>query len=225
MQPFLRLAHASFGYPETTVLRNVSLSLPSGSFTLLLGDNGAGKTTFLRTLCGLLPLRAGKMDFSSASQPNQERRKIGLLEQNAAPDSLYLFSGHEVALSGLRLARPWWRRISFADRQRVAALLRQLAPDFFRQPFSRLSGGQQQRILLARALAMQSELLVLDEPVSALDAAAAVQVRSVLRQQHQAGLTILLATHEPDFWAENATHTLTLHHGSAVLAQISAAHA
>lgn len=211
--PALVLEQAVFGYPGHVVLPGVSLTLPGGGVIALTGDNGAGKTTFLRTLCGLQPLLGGALRFTGTAGAVAPRPGIGLVGQRDRLDDLYLFSGYEVVLNGARAAG----RSSL--RRRVADSLEQTgATAFDRRRFSELSGGQRQRILLARALALQPDWLVLDEPTSGVDAPSAQRLAALLEElRDTAALTILLASHDTALLARVATHRVHLSGGAVTL--------
>ena len=183
-------------FGRTTVLDDVSLHVPAGSLTAILGPSGSGKTTLLRLVCGFERADAGSVwiDGALVSGPGvylpPEQRRIGYVPQEGA-----LFPHLSVADNitfGLPRAQ---RRVHY----RVDALLELVGLDasFARRAPQQLSGGQQQRVALARALAPQPALVLLDEPVSALDAALRVETRSaVAAALREVGATALLVTHD-----------------------------
>ena len=186
--------HKRFG--ATTVLNGVSLHVPRGEFHTLLGPSGSGKTTLLKVIAGFTPAAAGSVPLAGASitQTLPEHRNIGVVFQNYA-----LFPHMTVAQNvgfGLRM-----RRVARAEREhRVAEALRLVRMTGLeqRRPAA-LSGGQQQRAALARALVIRPQLLLLDEPLSALDRKVRQEVREELKRiQAETGVTTVMVTHDQE---------------------------
>lgn len=190
----VRITDVVAGYTEAVVLDHLSLDLPEGSLTAVLGASGCGKSTVLRALAGLLPIRGGSIRIGGrvVAGPGvhvpPERRSVGLVPQDAA-----LFPHRDVASNIAFGLRRDPRR-----RERVAELvaLVGLAGLERRMPFE-LSGGQRHRVALARALAPRPAVLLLDEPFAALDANLRVELRAQVRDVlTAAGTTALLVTHD-----------------------------
>ena len=183
-----------------TALHPVSLSIPSGALVALLGPSGSGKTTLLRIIAGLEAPSSGRVliDGADATGTPVQRRRAGFVFQNYA-----LFRHMTVAENiayGLR-ARPRRSRPNRAeiDRrvQRFLDLIR--LPDIGGRYPAQLSGGQRQRVALARALAIEPAMLLLDEPFGALDAQVRRELRTGLREIHDAtGLTTIFVTHDQE---------------------------
>lgn len=190
------LRDASFGYGRTVVLQNVRFGLDAGQFVGLMGPNGAGKTTLLRGLLGLLKPQSGER---RVNPPGEAANVVfGYVPQEKAVDPFFPLSVLDVVLMGRYRVLGPGRRPAAPDRQAALACLEHvqlenLAGDSFQD----LSGGQKQRVLLARALATEPHVLVLDEPTSAMDLAAERGLMAVIKAQHEArGLTVVLATHD-----------------------------
>ncbi len=188
--PSIALHAATFGYRGVPVVREVDLDLRAGSFLGVLGQNGAGKTTLLRGLLGLLAPLSGRV----------ERRgvRLGYVPQRETLDAAYPLTVEEVVTMGVfgRL-RPL-RAPSRDEREFVHECLRRVSLLERRAAlFSSLSGGQRQRALIARALAMRPNVLVLDEPTSGVDQRAQEVVLDLLSELNQHDrMTILLVSHE-----------------------------
>ena len=192
----IHLRDVTFGYGRTVVLQNVQFTLAAGDFVGLVGPNGAGKTTLLRGLLGLVRPRVGERRINPPEGVGD--LVFGYVPQEKAVDPFFPLSVLDVVLMGRYRVLGPGRRPTPQDR-RVALVclghvqLEQLADTSFQE----LSGGQKQRVLLARALAAEPHVLVLDEPTSAMDLAAERGLMAVIREQHAAqGLTVVLATHD-----------------------------
>lgn len=201
------------GYGRSVVLTDVSVVLNKGSFTGLLGSNGSGKSTLLKTLLGIIPPLGGK---SVWAEQQGKAPVVGYVPQRDSLDPIYLLSGREVAQMGVCARVAAGRRVPAEEKQRVEACLREVdAQGFCEERFSFLSGGQKQRILIARALATNPDLLVLDEPTAGVDAAASRSIVELLRKLHQDGMTILMVNHDLPVVRELAQQVVWLANGKA----------
>jgi len=189
--PLLRLVDADFGYEGRSVLRGISLEAVPGEFVALVGVNGAGKTTLVRGLLGLLTPLGGRAERSP-------KLRIGYVPQRETLDPLYPLSGFDVALLGACRDLPFWKPVGAAERARSrAALEATRAERFAKRRYGELSGGQRQRVLIARALATEPAMLLLDEPTAGVDPeteTAIVEVLDALRAEHR--IAIWMVTHQ-----------------------------
>ena len=165
-KPLLELISVSVSYGEFTALENVVLKVMENDFIGIIGPNGGGKTTLLKAILGLVPIR-GKIEFSPELQGG---KKIGYLPQISTGDHSFPLTVTDVVLSGLMLHKGFVPVMTAADKARAATVidelgLRQLADS----PLSGLSGGQLQRVFLGRAVIGDPKLLLLDEPGSFVD--------------------------------------------------------
>jgi len=187
----LQTKSASFGYSGRKVVEEVTLEVQAGEFVALVGPNGSGKTTLLRGLLGFVPLLGGRV----------ERRpglRIGYVPQREGLDPLYPLSALDVTLLGTYGdARPW-RRSGPGERGRAEAALKVCHADQLAQRrYADLSGGQRQRVLIARALAVEPDLLLLDEPTAGIDfetSESIVTTLDGLRRAHK--LAIWMVSHD-----------------------------
>ena len=180
------------------VLRRTSLRVHTGEVVALLGANGSGKSTLVRTLVGLLPLAEGRVELFGVEQGRfREWGRVGFVPQRTTAATGVPATVREVVASG-RLARtPWWRPLGRADRAVVDEALETVGlGDRAADSVARLSGGQQQRVLIARALAAQPELLILDEPTAGVDLPSQDVFARALEHLVARGTTILLVAHE-----------------------------
>jgi zinc transport system ATP-binding protein len=216
--PVLELGHVVAGYGERPVLHEVSLTVPAGEVVAILGANGSGKSTMVHAALGLLPVRAGTVRlFGTPLARFRQRHRIGHVPQRVGAGGGVPASVVEVVGSG-RLARQGLLRPRReVDRRAVAAALRAVGlVDRERDPVSDLSGGQQQRVLIARALAAEPDLLVLDEPTSGVDAASQLAFAVTLRAFVGGGGTVLLVAHELGPLEPLVDRAVVLHHGRVV---------
>ncbi len=184
------LRDARLGHGRETLLSGVSLAVPAGDFLAIVGPNGGGKTTLLRTLLGVLPVLGGER-----LQPAELR--VGYVPQRDHVEAHWPLTVTDVALMGRYRLVPPGRRPRPEDRAAAAgALARVGISSLADRPFHTLSGGQRQRTLIARALAADPELLALDEPTSGMDPPAELDAMDVLRDLHRGGrLAIVMVSH------------------------------
>ncbi len=183
-------------YGESAVVRDVSLDIPDGEFLVLLGPSGCGKTTTLRMIAGFVPPSSGTIQLGSRDITTLPpwHRNAGLVFQSYALFP-HMTVNDNVAF-GLEM-----RKVATADRdKRVAQALELVRLGHLGQRYPRqLSGGQQQRVALARALAIRPDVLLLDEPLSNLDAKLRQDVRVEIRElQRRLGLTTVMVTHDQE---------------------------
>jgi zinc transport system ATP-binding protein len=198
--PVLAFHDVDFGYEGRPVLRGVTLSIPPGDFVSVVGPNGSGKTTLLKLALGLLRPTAGEVTVFG-ERPERARRRIGYVPQHAHLDPLFPVSALDVVLMGrlgLGPALGPWRRL---DREAGRAALAEVGlADQADRHFAALSGGQKQRTLIARSLAGEPELMLLDEPTAGLDAHIEEGFYRLLEELNRR-LTIVMVSHDLGFVA------------------------
>ena len=204
----LTVEAADFGYEGRPIVHQASLEIRRGEFVVLLGSNGSGKTTLLRGLLGFLPPLAGRVERRPAL-------RIGYVPQRETLDPLYPLSAFDVARLGTWRDLPFWRFTGSRERARTqAALAACRASEFAGERYAALSGGQRQRVLLARALATDPELLLLDEPTAGIDPVAEKGILDLLGELHKTrGLAIWMVTHHVHAMAGRADRTLVVADG------------
>ncbi|MCU1672369.1 MAG: transporter related [Frankiales bacterium] len=180
------------------VLHDVDVRVEPGEFVAVLGANGSGKTTLVRTLVGLVPLSSGSLEvFGTPLSRFREWPRLGYVPQRLAVGGGVPSTVREVVASG-RIGRTRrLRRMGRADREAVEHALGDVGlTDRADDPVATLSGGQQQRVLIARALAGEPEVLVLDEPTAGVDADSQDTLAGALGHLSQAGGSVVLVAHE-----------------------------
>jgi zinc transport system ATP-binding protein len=205
----------SFAYRDTPVLSGVSFALGVGEFAALAGPNGSGKSTLIRILLGVLPAHAGSVTVLGATPSAlRERWRIGYVPQRPAVAELLPATVADLVAAGRLARRGWWRRPTKADRAAVDAALDAVAlGDLRNRRLAELSGGQQQRAFIAKALATEPELLVLDEPTAGVDAESQRRFRDALIAARDRGGAVLLVSHELGAVAADLDRVLLLRHG------------
>lgn len=199
--PIIRFAHASFGFPGVIALEDISLEVSEGEFVGVIGPNGSGKTTLCRAVLGLLPPLSGSLQiFDCACQELRchHRARIGYLPQKGVLDRNFPITVLEAVMMGRYGALGLFTRPGKRDREiALQALEHVRMQDHRDHALGHLSGGQQQRVLIARALAQQPQVLLLDEPTTGIDITTQHSVLDLIRHLHRdLKLTILLITHD-----------------------------
>ena len=197
--PIIQLDSVRVIFQELLVLEDVSLSVSPGEFLAIIGPNGAGKTTLLRVILGLVRPASGEVRvFGKVPwELNGERRRIGYVPQILSVDLNFPVCASEVVLMGRYGRIGLLRRPSADDRAAVRQAMERVGiADLAHRPIARLSGGQRQRVFLARALANEPDLLLLDEPTTGVDVAATESLYELLRGLHEDGITILVVSHD-----------------------------
>ena len=192
----INVENLTVGYHGLPVLNNVSFALPAGKLVGIIGPNGAGKTTLLKAILGLIPLDSGTITVGGAAV-TRRGGQVAYVPQRNAINWRYPATVADVALMGRYGQLGWLRRPGAHDRELAAHSLEQVGMlAYAKQPIAELSGGQQQRVFLARALAQQPDVLLLDEPISGVDAPTQEVILDILAQLAQQGKTLLLTTHD-----------------------------
>jgi iron complex transport system ATP-binding protein len=208
-----------FGYPEHPVGRDVTLAVEPGEVLCLLGRNGCGKTTLFKTLLGLLRAQGGRVSLGGdalTALPRQEiARRIAYVPQAQA--GVFPYSALDTVLMGRTAHRGLFAGPTREDREIAASALADLGiADLADRDVTRLSGGQRQLVLVARAIAQASPLIVMDEPTASLDFGNQVVVLTEIRRLAERGTGIVLSTHDPDHAFAIAHRVALMRDGSII---------
>jgi len=177
-------------------LRGVSVRVPCGTTTALVGPNGSGKSTLLKAVAGLLPVGSGFIRVHG-NPVGACHHRVAYLPQRGEIDWGFPISVERMVLTGRYVHLGWLRWPGRADRDIARAALDRLGlTELAGQQIGKLSGGQQQRALLARALAQEADLLLLDEPFNAVDARTQETIYEAMRSLRSRGKTLVVATHD-----------------------------
>ncbi len=207
----IKVEGASKRFGDFDALKEVTLSVPNGSLTALLGPSGSGKSTLLRAIAGLEELDAGRVLINDrdATETPAQKREVGFVFQH------YAAFKHMTVLQnvGFGLAIRKWEKSAINDRVHELLRLVQLDGLADRYP-DQLSGGQRQRMALARALAVEPKVLLLDEPFGALDAKVRKDLRAWLRRLHdEVHVTTIFVTHDQEEAMDIAEQLVVMNHG------------
>ena len=196
----VQLEHVSFAYPGgAEALSDVTLHVEPGEFVAIAGPNGGGKTTLVRLVLGLERPRAGRAELGGVpAYRYRPRARIVYLAQRAQLGIEAPATVREVVTAGRAAAHGLFGRLDERDRELVAEAIERVGlTQYARTSLARLSGGQQQRAFIAKALAAEPELLVLDEPTTGVDVDAQEAFAELLAELHrETGTTILYVSHE-----------------------------
>jgi ABC-type Mn2+/Zn2+ transport system ATPase subunit len=193
---YLSLDGVTAGYDGRPALRDVTMSVPHGAQVAIVGPNGAGKSTLFKTLVGLLPVRTGRILLHGRT-PGGQSDPIAYVPQREEIDWGFPVTVHDVVMMGRYGRLGWLRRPVATDREVVARCLDELGiAELERRAIGELSGGQQQRVFLARALAQEPHVLLLDEPFTGVDVSAREALLDLLARLRAQGITVLVSTHD-----------------------------
>lgn len=194
--PALEVHDLTVSYHRKPVLWNVDLAIPTGQLVGIIGPNGAGKSTLIKAVMGLLPLSSGWVQVFG--QPIDTQREIvAYVPQRESVDWTFPVTAMDVVLMGRYGNTPWWKRIGKADRERARECLEKVGMlPYANRQISNLSGGQQQRVFLARALAQESQIYLMDEPFAGVDAATESAIIKLLQELRAGGKTVLVVNHD-----------------------------
>jgi len=200
--PVVGVEHLTFAYQTTPVLEDVSFTVAAREFVSVVGPNGGGKTTLLKLMLGLLQPQRGTIHVFGRP-PIEVRQRIGYVPQHAQFDPQFPVTALDVVLMGRLGISAALGPASRADRRAALKALDEVGlADYARRPLPALSGGQRQRVLIARALASEPELLLLDEPTANLDIAVQGDFLELLHKLNER-MTILLVSHDVGFVSQH----------------------
>ncbi len=189
----IQFRDATLGYGRRVILRDVTLDVGEGDFLGIVGPNGAGKSTLIKTLLRLIHPLAGSVTLA----PGKERLRFGYVPQRDTVDTIFPLRVREIVGMGRYGRVGLIRRLGRGDWEIVDRALERVGiADLARRGYGELSGGQRQRALIARALAGEPDLLVLDEPTNGMDLSSEHSLLELIRDLHvNSGLTVIMVTH------------------------------
>ncbi len=192
----LEVHHLSVNYRGLQALQDIDLDIADGELVGLIGPNGAGKSTLIKAILGLVPIQTGRI-LLGGYPVRQQRRRIAYVPQRSQIDWDYPITAWNVVMMAHTATAGWLRSPGRQAREITReALARVGMLDLSQRQISELSGGQQQRVFLARALAQQANLLLLDEPFTGIDKKTEAIMMGVFTELQAQGKTLLVCSHE-----------------------------
>lgn len=216
-QKIIKVNKLNFSYLGEKVLNNLSFSVDEGEYLGIIGPNGGGKTTLIKILLGLLKPASGEITiFDKPLQTFHEYHEIGYVPQRIAAHGEGNFPAtvNEIVTSGFTADKHLFYRLTEGDKKVLEKIMDVTdITEFKHRLISDLSGGERQRVFIARALASEPKILILDEPTVGVDVSAQKQFYAFLKKLNETqGITILFITHDLDMIAREATKVLCLNH-------------
>jgi manganese/iron transport system ATP-binding protein len=207
----IEVRNLDVAYDRRLVVEDVNFSLPRGAMVGIVGPNGGGKSTLLKAVLGLVPKLRGTVEILGRSVNRKARRLVGYVPQREDVDWNFPVSAFDVVMMGrVPSVKLFWQPTA-RDKELVWEALRTVGMEKFADTrIGEFSGGQQQRIFLARALAQEAEVLLLDEPISGVDAPSQHEIFDLLRSLEGAGKTVIVTTHDLSCVAERFDLALLL---------------
>ncbi|MDH4471210.1 MAG: metal ABC transporter ATP-binding protein [Fluviicola sp.] len=183
-------------YHQQVALESVSVELPAGKITGIIGPNGSGKTTFLKAVLGIVTPATGIVRFFG-EELDKVRQQVAYVPQRESVDWDFPISVYDVVSMGRLNPKRWWQRVAAEDLRIIQDALAQVSlTELQHRQIGQLSGGQQQRVFLARALAQQASLIVMDEPFVGVDVASQDSILKVLQTLRDEGKSIVIVHHD-----------------------------
>ncbi len=203
VEPFLHLSHVNVARGDNVVLHDISLTVNTGEHIAILGPNGCGKSTLIKTItCECYPLVQPETKVSIFGRERWDltelKKRLGVVSAELPGKPTLHTTGRDAVLTGFFSSSTLWPNLTVTEemRRRAEEVLTQIdAVDLAEKPVGEMSAGQQRRIMIGRALVGSAGMLLLDEPSNALDLAAQADLRGLLRRLAQQGTGILLITH------------------------------
>ncbi|PMQ01428.1 MAG: zinc ABC transporter ATP-binding protein [Dictyoglomus sp. NZ13-RE01] len=198
MNKIVNIENLYFSYGDYLVLENINFSIEEGDFWGIIGPNGAGKTTLIKIIVGILRPQKGKVEVFGKPpwKLGEEKKYIGYIPQRLEVDKFFPIKVWDVVSLGRRAVKDW-KNLSLEDKEKIEEAIKKVDMwDYRDKLFGELSGGQQQRVLVAKAIAGEPRLLVLDEPTVGVDISSQEKFYNILEDLNKKGLTIILISHD-----------------------------
>ena len=208
----LEVENASIGYGEKIIMRDLSFQVPHGARVAVVGPNGAGKSTLFKALVGILPLKSGRILIHGESL-GTHKDCVAYVPQREDVDWRFPVTVSDVVMMGRFGQIGWWSQPSKTDKQIVRKSIEQMGiTDLAELSIGQLSGGQQQRAFLARALAQEPHILLMDEPFTGVDATTQEVTFGLLDHLREKMVTAIISTHDLNLAASRFDLVLLINH-------------
>lgn len=190
----LECKNITIAYDRVNVLENVSMAVSKGDYVSIVGENGSGKSSLIKGILGLVPVKKGEVVFKG----EVSKKNVGYLPQHTLAQSNFPASVYEVILSGCFTTTGFKPFYTMKEKKSVKKVMNKLGiTDLSKKTFGNLSGGQKQRVLLARALLATDKILFLDEPITGLDPIVTSEFYEIIAKLNQEeNLTIIMVSHD-----------------------------
>ena len=196
------IRNLTVSYGPVPALLDISLKIPQGKLVGIIGPNGSGKSTLIKSILGFVKPDVGQVQIFG-QDVSAVRGQVAYVPQRGAVDWDFPITVREVALMGRYGHRHWWQNLRRVDHQAAdRSLAKVRMSDYGSRQIGQLSGGQQQRVFVARALAQEAEILLLDEPFAGVDAATEAAILDVLQETREQGRTLCVVHHDLSTAAE-----------------------
>jgi ABC-type Mn2+/Zn2+ transport system ATPase subunit len=208
----LEIENISIGYGDKVILRDLSFHVPHGARVAVVGPNGAGKSTLFKALVGILPLKSGQI-FIHGESLGSHKDCVAYVPQREDVDWRFPVTVGDVVMMGRYGQMGWLGRPSSHDREMVTHSLSQMGiADLEKHSIGQLSGGQQQRVFLARAIAQEPHILLLDEPFTGVDVTTQETTLRLLVHLKEKQVTTIVSTHDLNLAASRFDLVLLINH-------------
>lgn len=219
--PLMALRDVAVGYGAHTIVENINFTLQKGEITLLLGENGGGKSTLLKTLLQLIPPLSGRIELLERALQHWRRqtlaKTVGYVPQNH--QGIFPFTAEEIVLMGRTPYLAWNRTPKQQDLDKVHAQFERLGiTALLYRDYRQLSGGERQLVLIARALVQEPQILIMDEPTASLDFGNELRLLKAIEALSKSGMALCITTHNPQQAYELADQVLLLNQGRLLAA-------
>lgn len=216
METLIECGKIDFGYGKSLLIKNLNFKISQGEFLGIVGPNGSGKSTILKLLSGILEPVSGEIVFRDSFlqqiQAKQLARQMAVVPQST--ELPYDFSVYEIVAMGRYPHQGRWSNESSADKKIIQAVMKQTGVWQFKdQNVNALSGGERQRVIIARALAQEPEIILLDEPTSNLDINYQIEIFDLLQELNKQGMTIAAVLHDLNLASQYCNRLMLLSNG------------
>lgn len=211
METAIEIKNLSVSYDKNDAVNNISLKIRKGEYVNIIGPNGGGKTTLIKSVLGLLKPQSGNITISGKSI-KKGRKFIGYVPQKSETEKNFPITVTETVETALlnKSLNPF-KKISQTERRRIAEVLEILnISELSSRQIGELSGGEFQRLLIARALARKPEILILDEPCSNIDHHSSEKIHAILERLNLEGCTIVIVSHDIDHIISGGKRTILI---------------
>lgn len=198
---YITVEGLTYQYDKEPILEDISLKLRAGEFVVLTGENGSAKSTLMRAILGLSTIKAGKVNFAKKNTAGEPLLTAYIKQDATHYNPSFPSTVYQLVASGRYPDKKWFKRLTQADHALVKQALEQVSMWPYReQSIGGLSGGQKQRVQIARALAMEADVYLLDEPTTGMDERSRQEMYALLSKKVDDGKAVLMVTHDNDEW-------------------------